>query len=207
MDDCNAFLCATGRAFFHEGTVNPLHVKYVDGTVPLLACLEDVYRLTCLAWARPEDCMRDPITIKLTDRRLGEDATTFDEDALEFETLLGSGGWNMSDTGLYSNWYERIRTIAELVDQALLELQAKEPKRKSSTILKDVLTKPSTSAKLSRQVLTMLLRDAHADVNLPKLGVDLSSQDVPEGAIADLKSSLNFWNMKELTPWPNSEND
>ena len=27
MDDCNAFLCATGRAFFHEGTVNPLHVK------------------------------------------------------------------------------------------------------------------------------------------------------------------------------------
>jgi len=93
----------------------------------------------------------------------------------------------MSDTGLYSNWYERIRTIAELVDQALLELQAKEPKRKSSMILKDVLTKPSTSAKLSRQVLTMLLRDAHADVNLPKLGVDLSSQDVPEGAIADLE--------------------
>ena len=33
--------------------------------------------------------MRDPITIKLTDRRLGEDATTFDEDALEFETPLG----------------------------------------------------------------------------------------------------------------------
>ena len=47
----------------------------------------------------------------------------------------------MSDTGLYSNWYERIRTIAELVDQALLELQAKEPKRKSSMILKDVLNK------------------------------------------------------------------
>jgi hypothetical protein len=93
----------------------------------------------------------------------------------------------MSDTGLYSNWYERIRTIAELVDQALLELQAEEPQRKSSMILKDVLTKPSTSAKLSRQVLTMLLRDAHADVNLPKLGVDLASQDVPAGAIADLE--------------------
>ena len=114
----------------------------------------------------------------------------------------------MSDTGLYSNWYERIRTIAELVDQALLELQAKEPKRKSSMILKDVLTKPSTSAKLSRQVLTMLLRDAHADVNLPKLGVDLSRAKMYQQArLQTSKSSLNFWNMKELTPWPNSEND
>jgi argonaute-like protein implicated in RNA metabolism and viral defense len=91
MDGSNAFVCATGRAFFHEGTVNPLHVKYVGGTMPFLACLEDVYRLTCLAWARPEDCMRDPITIKLTDRRLGEDATPFDEDALAFEIPVGEG--------------------------------------------------------------------------------------------------------------------
>jgi hypothetical protein len=85
MDDRNAFVCATGRAFHHEGTVHPLHVRYVDGTLPFGQCLEDVYCLTCLAWTRPEDCTRDPITIKLTDRRLGEDATSFDEDALEYD--------------------------------------------------------------------------------------------------------------------------
>jgi len=89
MDESNAFVCATGRAFFHEGTVHPLHVRYVGGTMPFLACLEDLYRLTCLAWTRPEDCTRDPITIKLTDRRLGEDAASFDEDAVEFETAVG----------------------------------------------------------------------------------------------------------------------
>jgi hypothetical protein len=93
----------------------------------------------------------------------------------------------MSDTGLYSNWYDRIRTIAELVDQALLELQAKTPRRKSSMTLKDVLTKPGTAATLSRQVLNILVRDAHVDLNLSKLGSDLSGQDVPEGAIADLE--------------------
>jgi hypothetical protein len=89
MDESNAFVCATGRAFFHEGTVHPLHVRYVGGTMPFLACLEDLYRLTCLAWTRPEDCTRDPITIKLTDRRLGEDAASFDEDAVEFEAAAG----------------------------------------------------------------------------------------------------------------------
>jgi hypothetical protein len=43
-----------------------------------------VYALTVLAWTRPEDCTRDPITIKLNDRRLGEDAGDYDGDALSF---------------------------------------------------------------------------------------------------------------------------
>lgn len=92
MDDTNAFVCATGRAFPHQGTVHPLHVHYVEGTLPFLNCLQDVYWLTCLAWTRPEDCVRDPITIKLTDRRLGEDASRFDEDALEYDTLAETAG-------------------------------------------------------------------------------------------------------------------
>mgnify|MGYP002780333952 CR=1 FL=1 len=81
----DGYVCATGRAFPRDGTVRPLHVRHILGPLPLQKCLEDVYSLTSLAWTRPEDCTRNPITIKLTDRRLGEDASAYDADALEFE--------------------------------------------------------------------------------------------------------------------------
>lgn len=82
--DNDAYVCTTGRAFPRPGTVNPLHVRRVEGPLPLVRCLEDLYSLTTLAWTRPEDCTRDPITIKLNDRRLGEDAGEYDTDALSF---------------------------------------------------------------------------------------------------------------------------
>jgi hypothetical protein len=44
--------------------------------------LEDIYRLTTLAWTRPEDCTRYPITIKLNDRRLFEDAGEYNENEI-----------------------------------------------------------------------------------------------------------------------------
>ena len=80
----DAYLCATGRPFRHPGTVNPLHVRYVEGGLPFARGAEDLYALTTLAWTRPDDCTREPITIKLNDRRLGEDATEYDADALDF---------------------------------------------------------------------------------------------------------------------------
>jgi hypothetical protein len=80
----DAYLCATGRPFRHPGTVNPLHIRYVEGGLPFAQALEDLYALTTLAWTRPDDCTREPITIKLNDRRLGEDATEYDADALNF---------------------------------------------------------------------------------------------------------------------------
>jgi len=79
------YLCATGRAFPRDGTVQPLHVRCVTEGLDFEKCLEDLYALTTLAWTRPEDCTRYPITIKLTDRRLGEDAGEYDADALEFD--------------------------------------------------------------------------------------------------------------------------
>lgn len=85
----DGYVCATGRAFPRAGTVNPLHVRHVEGPLPLERCLEDVYALTTLAWTRPEDCTRYPATLKLTDRRLGEDASAYDADALEFEDAEG----------------------------------------------------------------------------------------------------------------------
>jgi hypothetical protein len=80
----DAYLATTGWPFQRPGTSKPLHVRYVKGGLPFKDCLEDIYRLSVLAWGRPEDCSRLPITIKLTDRALGEDATEYDEDALKF---------------------------------------------------------------------------------------------------------------------------
>ena len=80
----DAYLCATGMPFARSGTVRPLHIRFVQGTIPFELCLEDVYYLTTLAWTRPEDCTRYPITIKLNDRRLGDDASEYDRDALEY---------------------------------------------------------------------------------------------------------------------------
>ena len=51
-------------------------------------CLQDLYYLTALAWNRPNDCSRYPITTKLNDRFLGEEATTYDSDALTIEAIL-----------------------------------------------------------------------------------------------------------------------
>lgn len=50
-------------------------------------CLEDIFYLTALAWTKPDDCSRYPITTKINDRRLGEDASEYDEDALRFNFL------------------------------------------------------------------------------------------------------------------------
>jgi len=79
------FLCTTGRAFPRKGTVQPLHVRCVLEGIPFTQALEDVYALTTLAWTRPEDCSRYPVTLKLTDRWLGEEASEFDEEALLYE--------------------------------------------------------------------------------------------------------------------------
>ena len=56
------------------------------GGVCFIQALEDVYTLTTLAWTKPEDCSRYPVTLKLTDRWLGEEASEFDEEALLYET-------------------------------------------------------------------------------------------------------------------------
>lgn len=82
------YLCSTGRAFRRHGTAKPLYVRRVDGPLPLEKCLEDLYYLTVLAWSRPNDCSRYPITTKLNDRFLGEEATDYDTDALSIEAIL-----------------------------------------------------------------------------------------------------------------------
>jgi hypothetical protein len=74
----------TGREFLRHGTAKPLHAKYIEGTMPFKDVLEDIYAQTCLPRTRPEDCSRDPFTLKLTDIRLTGHAGGYDEDALTF---------------------------------------------------------------------------------------------------------------------------
>ncbi|MDP9316376.1 MAG: hypothetical protein M3R24_36910 [Chloroflexota bacterium] len=82
IDEASAYLCSTGRAFKHDGTTQPLAVRRVHGMLGIRECLEDLYALTTLAWSKPDDCSRYPITLKLCDRYLTEDATDYDQDAL-----------------------------------------------------------------------------------------------------------------------------
>lgn len=81
-DNQNGYLCSTGRAFRRRGTVNPLHVKFIKGNLEFEKCLEDIYYLTTLTWTNPRDCSREPITIKLTDRYLGEEAGEYNKNDL-----------------------------------------------------------------------------------------------------------------------------
>lgn len=76
----DAYLCSTGRAFakHRPGTVQPLHIRYLEGALPFEKCVEDVYFFTALTWTNPRDCSREPITVKLTDRYLGEEAGVYD---------------------------------------------------------------------------------------------------------------------------------
>ena len=80
------FVCTTGRAFRHRGTTKPLHVVKKSGPLTIEQCMEDVFYLSCLAWTRPEDCSRDPITTKLNDRWLGEEGAEH-KDEIETENL------------------------------------------------------------------------------------------------------------------------
>jgi len=88
INKTEGYLCSTGRAFAHKGTVRPLHVRHIEGPLTIEQCLEDVFYLTCLTWTRPEDCSRNPVTVKLNDRFLSEEATDFDENALDIEAIL-----------------------------------------------------------------------------------------------------------------------
>jgi hypothetical protein len=47
------YVCTTGRAFERKGTVHPLHVVKIEGSLSLKDCMEDLFFLSILAWTRP----------------------------------------------------------------------------------------------------------------------------------------------------------
>ncbi|MFL5787257.1 MAG: hypothetical protein ACJ748_04335, partial [Flavisolibacter sp.] len=77
-----AFLCSTGKEFAqHSGTSNLLNVKFSYGNMNRQDLLGDLFKLTTLAFTKPDDCSRVPITIKMNDIKLSDAATEYDEDA------------------------------------------------------------------------------------------------------------------------------
>jgi argonaute-like protein implicated in RNA metabolism and viral defense len=78
-----AFLCTTGREFRHDGTSKPLYIKYESGSMKIEDILEDIYFLSCLAYTKPDDCSRFPLTIKITDRRINTLGSDFDFESLD----------------------------------------------------------------------------------------------------------------------------
>jgi hypothetical protein len=88
------FVCNTGLSFRVPGTVRPLHVKRVQGEMPIEDCLEDVFYLACLTWSKPDGCSRDPVTVRLNDRQLIDVATPFDDedDEAPLELVRGTEG-------------------------------------------------------------------------------------------------------------------
>ena len=79
------FVCTTGQPFSIPGTSKPLHIQRVEGDMPIEQCLSDVYSLSCLTWTRPEGATRLPLSLKLCDRNLFDEAAEYDPDAIEFE--------------------------------------------------------------------------------------------------------------------------
>lgn len=79
------FVCSTGQPFSIPGTSKPLHIRRVEGDMSIEQCLSDVYSLSCLTWTRPEGATRLPLSLKLCDRNLFDEAAEYDPDAIEFE--------------------------------------------------------------------------------------------------------------------------
>jgi hypothetical protein len=83
INNKEAFICTTGREFTHDGTSNPLYVKYESGQMKIEELLEDIYYLSCLAYSKPDDCSRFPLTIKITDSRINILGSDYDFERLE----------------------------------------------------------------------------------------------------------------------------
>ncbi|MBN1416498.1 MAG: hypothetical protein JW973_15445 [Bacteroidales bacterium] len=75
-----AFLCSTGQEFRHDGTSVPLYVKFIQKGMKSEEILEDLFKLTTLAFTKPDDCSRYPLTIKINDIKLSDAASEYDED-------------------------------------------------------------------------------------------------------------------------------
>lgn len=86
------YVCTTGKPFRIPGTANPLHLRRALGPMSIDDCVADVFSLSCLTWPRPEGAMRLPISIKLCDRSLFDEASEVDDDAVEFASRESTGG-------------------------------------------------------------------------------------------------------------------
>ncbi len=83
-----AFVCTTGKEFSHEGTSNPLYVKFNYCSMSHEDLMRDLFYLTTLAFTKPDDCSRYPITTKINDLRLSDAASEYDSDSFKYSEII-----------------------------------------------------------------------------------------------------------------------
>jgi len=84
LSEKDGYVCTTGAPLLLQGTADPLHVRRVSGSMSIEDGLKDVFDLSCLTWSKPDGCMRLPLTIKLCDIALFDDAAEYDMDLVRF---------------------------------------------------------------------------------------------------------------------------
>ncbi|AEI52168.1 hypothetical protein [Runella slithyformis] len=82
------FICTTGREFRRKGSTHPLYIKKVFGAMDMEQILQDIFYLSVLAFTKPDDCSRNPLTIKMTDRLINDYGEQFDEAKYERAEIL-----------------------------------------------------------------------------------------------------------------------
>jgi hypothetical protein len=78
QNENEGFVCTTGREFRHQGSSKPLYVKKSCGPMGLRELLADIFFLSTLAFTKPDDCSRNPLTIKMTDRLINDYGEQYD---------------------------------------------------------------------------------------------------------------------------------
>lgn len=95
----------------------------------------------------------------------------------------------MSDTGLYSNLYERIRSVAALVDRVIMALsQGKRTEDDDLRQLSDLLTGgKSPLQSVSHRLLSAIVEEANSNLRLRTIGCELQQSPIPDQVIKDLE--------------------
>ena len=83
-----AYICTTGREFHRDGTSNSLLVNKVFGKMDFKAVLQDLFYLCSLAYTKPDDCSRIPMSIKVLDIHLQDRAGDYNKNV--YANLLDS---------------------------------------------------------------------------------------------------------------------
>ncbi len=81
VNDKRAYICTTGKEFHRGGTSNSLLVKKIFGQMDFSCILQDIFFLCSLAYTKPDDCSRIPMSIKVLDIHLQDRASKYNKDA------------------------------------------------------------------------------------------------------------------------------
>ena len=87
LNEREGLICNTGYPFRHKGTTKPLFIKKNSGKMPMKDVLQDIFYLANLAYTKPDDCSRVPLSIKMNDIILNIVASEYDEDKLQFAKI------------------------------------------------------------------------------------------------------------------------